>query len=117
MRVESKKFLWDMQRAARRVQDFTRGRTREEFSADDLLRSAVERQFEIVGEALTVLRKQDAATASRITDHAKIIGFRNVLIHGYATVDDDITWRILSENVPILLAELALLLAEPETDN
>src|SRR5687767_7167285 len=117
MRVESKKFLWDMQRAGRRVQDFTRGRTREHFDADVLLRSAVERQFEIVGEALTNLRKQDPVTASRITDHTKIIGFRNVLIHGYATVDDDVTWRIVSENLPVLLAELDALLAEPETDD
>lgn len=116
MRVESKKLLWDMQRAARRVQDFTRGRTREQFATDVMLRSAVERQFEIVGEALTVLRKLDGPTASRITDYTKIIGFRNVLIHGYATVDDDVTWRIAGENLPVLLAELDVLLAEPESE-
>ncbi len=100
MRVESKKLLWDMQRAAPRVQDFTRGRTWEQFAADALLRSAVERQFEIVGEALTRLRKLDPDTTSRITDHNKIIGFRNVLIHGYAAINDDVTWRIVEGECP-----------------
>jgi uncharacterized protein YutE (UPF0331/DUF86 family) len=39
------------------------------------------------GEALTQLKKRDPATAERITDHRKIISFRNVLIHGYAQID------------------------------
>lgn len=59
----------------------------------------------------------DGLTASRITDYTKIIGFRNVLIHGYATVDDDVTWRIADENLPVLLVELEVLLAEPESEN
>jgi uncharacterized protein with HEPN domain len=53
-----------------------------------LLQSGVERQFEIIGEALGQLAKVDQQLASRITDFQKIVSFRNVLIHGYADVDD-----------------------------
>ena len=115
MRLESKKLLWDMQQAGDRIQTFALNRSRAEFDADAMLRSAVERQFEILGEALTQLRKIDEPTSARITDRNKIIGFRNVLIHGYATVQNDLTWLAVQDHLPVLLRELAVLLAEPET--
>jgi uncharacterized protein with HEPN domain len=52
-----------------------------------MLRSAVERQFEIIGEALSQLAKIDPAVAARIPDLRRIVGFRNVLIHGYDRMD------------------------------
>lgn len=70
----------------------------------------MERCFEIVGEALSQLRKIDPATAQRITDWQAIIGFRNVLIHGYVQVDDAKTWDIVQSEIPVLLAELDELL-------
>jgi uncharacterized protein with HEPN domain len=115
MPPESKKFLWDMRHAARNISDFTRGRTEQQYLTDLMLRSAVERQFEILGEALSQLRNFDEPTAARITDSKRIIGFRNQLIHGYAVIDNAITWRIIHEHLPILLRELDVLLAEPET--
>ena len=53
-----------------------------------MLRAAVERQFEIIGEALARLRKLDPEVCSAVTDAGRIIAFRNILIHGYADVDD-----------------------------
>ena len=114
MRLESKALLWDMHRAASLVAAFTGGRSEQDLGTDDMLRSAVERQFEIVGEALTQLRKIDAPAAERITDHRQIIGFRNVLIHGYRTVSNAITWRIVQDHLPVLLKELDAMLAEPD---
>jgi uncharacterized protein with HEPN domain len=77
-----------------------------------LLRSAVERQFEIIGEALRRLAMDDAATARRITGHERIIAFRNILIHGYAEVDDRIVWDILERKLPTLLEEVESLLGD-----
>ena len=53
-----------------------------------MLRAAVERQFEIIGEALAQLRKLDQAACDKVSDASRIIAFRNILIHGYADVDD-----------------------------
>jgi len=81
---------------------------------DIVLRSAVERQFEIIGEALAQLARIDAATAQKVPDLRQIIGFRNVLIHGYATVDPARVWRVIADNLPPLRAALATHLAAPE---
>ena len=80
-----------------------------------MLRSAVERQFEIVGEALGQLSKLDPATAAQIPDLPRIVAFRNVLIHGYASVDDQLVWEAATSRVDPLHAVLDELLegAEP----
>jgi uncharacterized protein with HEPN domain len=78
------------------------------------LRSAVERQFEIIGEALAQLARIDAAMAQKVPNLRQIVAFRNVLIHGYATVDPARVWRVIEDNLPQLRAALAALLAAPE---
>ena len=95
MRLEARKYLLDIQVAADRIGRFTRGKSFQQYLADEMLRSAVERQFGIVGEALSRLSKDDADVAASIPDHAKIIAFRNILVHGYATVDDRIVWGVI----------------------
>ena len=65
---------------------FTDGRTYEEYSQDAMLRAAVERQFEIVGEGINQLARIDPETASKITEFQRIISFRNILIHGTPTL-------------------------------
>jgi len=76
-----------------------------------MLRAAVEREFEIIGEALARLAKQDEGLASRIGEHRRIIAFRNILIHGYADVDDRLVWDIVETKLPALRREVAALLA------
>jgi uncharacterized protein with HEPN domain len=78
------------------------GKSFNDYASDALLRSAVERQFEIVGEALNNLPKVDAQLASSIPDLRRIVAFRNVLINGYATIDDALVWQVLSTRVPAL---------------
>jgi len=75
------------------------------YSADALLRSAVERQLEIVGEALAQLARVDVATASQISEYQRIIAFRNILIHGYAEIDHRIVWNVLELKLPALLRQ------------
>jgi uncharacterized protein with HEPN domain len=110
MRLEARKYLFDMQQAAELIARFTAGRTFEDYAADPMLRSAVERQFEILGEALGKLKKMDLELAGRISDHRRIIAFRNVLIHGYDVVLDEVVWGVVETQIPILRKTLAELL-------
>jgi uncharacterized protein with HEPN domain len=92
MLIEVKKYLYDMLSACRRIAEFTAGKSYSVYSHDALLRSAVERQLEIVGEALARLTKVDRTIAEKITDHRQIIAFRNILVHAYAQIDDRLVW-------------------------
>lgn len=75
-----------------------------------MLRSAVERQAEIVGEALNTLARTAPGIAARIPALAQAVAFRNILIHGYAVVDNAIVWRVATEDMPALALHLAALL-------
>lgn len=110
MRPESRKLLQDMLEAARDVRLFVRGRTYEQYCQDKQFRWAVERGFEIIGEALAQLSKSDMAMAERISQRRKIISFRNVLIHGYSGVSASITWEVCEVDLPVLVAELESML-------
>jgi uncharacterized protein with HEPN domain len=79
MHADSRKLLWDAQQAAERIARFTTGKTFQSYDGDEFLRAAVERQFEIIGEALNQLRRIDPATADAIPELQRIIAFRNVL--------------------------------------
>jgi uncharacterized protein with HEPN domain len=110
MRLEARKYLFDIQQAADRVARFCEGKKFEDYRSDELLRSAVERQFEIMGEALSQLARHDPELAEQIKDYRKIIAFRNIWIHAYATVDDRIVWGVVEGNLPALRASLRELL-------
>ena len=110
MRLESLKLLEDIRQAAGMIRQFTVDRTLDDYSSDAMLRSAVERRFEIIGEALNRLAKSDPATASRIGDYQQIIAFRNVLIHGYDIIDDQVVWEAVQGNLPTLQDKVQALL-------
>lgn len=78
-----------------------------------MLRSAVERQFEIVGEVLNQLSRVDPALARQIPDLPRIVAFRNVLVHGYVAIDDRLVWEVAMERVPSLVVLLEELIGEP----
>lgn len=112
MRLESKKYVYDIAHAAELALQFVEGKSFSDYVSDPLLRSAVERQLQTAGEALTQLSKTDAASASRISEQSRIIAFRNILVHGYADIDDPIVWNVLGQKLPVLLREAKALLAE-----
>ena len=101
-----------MDDAAATIQRYAAGRTFADFVADDYFRSAVERQFATVGEAMTRLLKSSPDVAQTITDYRKIKSFRNVIVHGYDLVDDETTWDVLEHKLPVLREELARLMAQ-----
>jgi len=84
MQPRSTALLWDLVTAAKHIQDFISSKSWNDYASDSMLRSAVERQFEIAGEAMSVLRHLDPETADRVPNVHEIVGMRNVLIHGYA---------------------------------
>jgi len=88
--------------------DFTSGKSFDDYVADALLRSAVERQLEIVGEAVRAAVRHDPACAHRITDAAAIIAFRNQLTHAYSAIDHATVWGVLERRIPQLRAEIAV---------
>lgn len=112
MQLEAKKYLHDMRHAAELIARFTEGRSLDEYARDVQLRSAVERQFEIIGEALAQLSRLDPALAARISEKPRIIAFRNILIHGYAELDHRIVWDIVQSKLPTLRNDVEALLAE-----
>lgn len=75
-----------------------------------MLRAAVERELEIIGEALSRLAKLDPAVAARIREHRRIIAFRNVLIHGYSDVDDRLVWDVASSKLAALREDVEAML-------
>lgn len=116
MRVESAKRLLDAYRAANRIIQFVEGLEWEEFADSILIRSAVERQFEIVGEALSKVRAEDPDVAAMVQGLAKIVGLRNRLIHGYDTVDDEIVWDIVQTKINPLALRLEHILEKAGYD-
>ena len=105
-------YLWDILQAAQTIQTFTEGKSVEDYRSDLMLRSAVERQFEIVGEALAQALKYFPELAGAITSSRQIVNFRNRLIHAYAVVDDDVVWGVVKDDLPLLLVEVERSLKE-----
>jgi uncharacterized protein with HEPN domain len=110
MPLDSKKYLYDIQRATALLTEFTAGKEFDDYVREPMLRAAVERQFEVIGEALARLARLDKTLAERINEHERIIAFRNILIHGYADVDDRLVWDIVQAKLPRLVRDVDALL-------
>ena len=98
--------LNDTQDAAHFIRDVAGGKSLEAYRRDRILRQAIERSFEIIGEALKRLAQLDPEIAAQIGDYREIIAFRNVLIHGYDLVDHDLVWSTIVREVPTLLNDI-----------
>ncbi|MCT6720069.1 DUF86 domain-containing protein [Acidovorax sp. K2F] len=114
MQRDPRAFLWDVREAAAAIESFTHGMDAAAYGANAMAQAAVERKFEIIGEALNQLSKLDTAMAARIPDLAQIVAFRNQLIHGYATVNLGTVWNITQTALPALLRAVQTLLEEQD---
>lgn len=102
MQPDARKYLLDALNACEAITEFTQQNSLDDYSANLLLRSAVERQFEIMGEAFSKLDNIEPEYRHLYPEMGKIIGMRNRIIHGYDSVDDAIVWDAVKNHVPPL---------------
>lgn len=114
MQREAKAYLWDVASASESIGAFTEGKSLEDYLGDEMLRAAVERKFGIAGEALAQLLRHFPEYRERLPMVGDVIAFRNQIVHGYATVNDDMVWEIVHVYLPRLQEEVTKLLEEPE---
>ena len=112
MHPKTPKWLQDVLDACDLIVRACEGHTRESFAQNELLKGAVERKFEIIGEALSRISKVDPNTAEQIPEFRRIIGFRNILIHGYDDIDYDRVWQVIEADLPRLQEQVQKLLEE-----
>ncbi len=110
MRSESRKYLYDILRACEAIGHFIQGKRFADYDSDLLLRSAVERQLMIVGEAMSQATRMDEELADQIDDAREIVNLRNVIVHGYTVIENETIWGIVQADVPKLRDQVARLL-------
>jgi uncharacterized protein with HEPN domain len=93
-------YLFDVREAADAIFSFIASVDFDGYAASPLIHSAVERKFEIIGEALNLLSKSEPVLAKQVPDLERIVAFRNLLIHGYAAVDHARVWTIAKGMLP-----------------
>ena len=106
MQRDVRAYLYDSCIAAGLIVEFLGKSTLEDYRNNALLKSAVERQFEILGEACNQLAKLDPQQAEQIPNLRRIVDFRNVLAHAYAVVDDALVWGAATGSIPSLQRQL-----------
>lgn len=114
---DARAFLADIRDACRGIVKRTSGVSLEDYKSDESLRLICERLLGIVGEAISQLRTHSPGTLAKITDVDRIVGFRNIVIHGYYALVHDIVWTIVTTDVPRLLLEAEALLEESRRKN
>ena len=109
MELEIKKYLFDIQESIESIENYL-GNKRDFkiYSTDKMLRRAIEREFEIIGEAMKRIENLDPTL--NISSKKKIINMRNRVIHGYDKIDDELIWGTIIRHLPILKIEIGNLL-------
>lgn len=112
MDIEIKTWLYDILNAIIEIEGFLSDPPKDfsGYQADLKTKRAVERNIEIIGEAMSRLLTKD--TSIELSNSRKIVDTRNRIIHGYDSVSDDIIWGIIINHLPLLKSEVEKLLKE-----
>ena len=116
MQRDGRAYLNDIVEACVAIEIALSGLDLATYRTDRLVRSAVEREFIIVGEAVAALSRLSPQAFAQITHARRIVDFRNQLTHEYPAVDDAVVWLIAQHDVPVLRSECAALLAAARGD-
>jgi len=109
MKLEVKKYLFDIKESIDSIQNYL-GDQRDfsVYVSNKMLRRAIEREFEIIGEAMNRIEKVDSSI--NISSKKQIISMRNRVIHGYDKIDNEIVWGIIVRHLPTLKEEIESLI-------
>jgi len=107
-----RKYLFDVQQAGGLILRFCASRNFADYRDDPMLKAAVERQFEIIGEALQQALRVDSSIEQRISHFRRIVALRNRLIHAYASIADEIIWGVVETDLSVLMREVGEILSE-----
>lgn len=110
MKDDILKLLHDIREAASAIFQFVSDKSFDDYKCDELLKSGVERKFEIIGEALNRIKTEEPNVLEKIRAYRSIVSFRNILAHGYDSIDDRIVWGIIEEDLGNLLQDIEDLL-------
>jgi len=105
-------YLRDISDALAELEEYTSGKGKADYLGDRQLRRAVERVFEIAGEAMAKMIHRFPESGARIDNARRIANFRNVIAHEYRNVDDALVWDIVSRSAPVLKAQIDAWMAE-----
>jgi uncharacterized protein with HEPN domain len=111
MKRDANAYILDIRENSDLILGFVAGSDLDLYKASDLLKSAVERRFIVIGEALSRLKQMDLGIWAGIPDAARIVAFRNVLVHGYESISDELVWDIIHGHLPNLRARCDELLS------
>jgi len=114
MKRDPRAFLDDVIEAGHAIQQAVAGINLDDYGNSRLIRSSVEREFTIIGEALNQLSQRDEDRFSQIDQAPQIISFRNKLTHEYAIINHRLVWGVIKNNLPALLKQCAQLLNDLE---
>jgi uncharacterized protein with HEPN domain len=111
MRLDAKKYLEDVRLAAELILQFTAGKSFLDYDSDPLLRSGVDRQFQIIGDAVNRLSKVDQTITELLPATPRIVAFRNILVHAYDVIDNEVVWDVIQDNLIPLHTQVTRLLS------
>ena len=114
MKRNPKKYLFDMLDACQFLLAMTQGKSIKDYKTDRIFRSAIERELQIIGEALRQLESVAPQVAKRVPEHERIIRFRHVIVHGYDTVKPQSVWEVIEDKLEPLRVALQRMLDDEE---
>jgi len=109
MQHDPRKLCEDILHCIEEVETFCHGKTLRDFREDRGLQLIIERELEIIGEALARLRRDHPTLADQIRDIHKVVGLRNVLAHGYDVLEHEILWDIVINKIPLLKRDVQMI--------
>lgn len=112
MRRDPRKYLSDMLDRGQFVSQLLADRTFADLESDRVLRSAVERELMVLGEALCQLHRIAPEIAERIDRWNDIVGFRHILVHGYDVLNMQTVWGVIKQDLPQLINQVESMLAQ-----